>query len=281
MGKFHILVKDDPPSGQLRKLIEALQKRFILQPVIIDKTDLKNLSLFQQTRFIVISSYQATKGYELIKALRLSNTQPLTPIILLTRSGCAPARLRSIRFEPDAYTRWPAQISTTIDLIENVVEGLEHSVAYEGLRKKFVFHVQNELRFLFRVNNIITNQFIQLGLEDDEIVNLRLTLDELGTNAIRHGNRNEPDKMVTIRCLIYQDHIFISIEDQGPGFEVSDIPDPTNRERILLPSGRGIFIARQLMDNVQYNETGNRVEFVKDLSSKSEKTTSAHSDQTW
>jgi anti-sigma regulatory factor (Ser/Thr protein kinase) len=62
----------------------------------------------------------------------------------------------------------------------------------------------------------------------------------------------------------------VTIQDSGPGFDVSAIPDARDAERIALPSGRGILLMRSFMDVVNYNETGNRVTLVKFRSSNPE-----------
>ena len=59
------------------------------------------------------------------------------------------------------------------------------------------------------------------------------------------------------------DGIVITIADDGPGFDVSSLPDPTDPENLIRPSGRGILFMRMFMDDVRYNATGNRVTLVK------------------
>jgi len=275
MGKFLILVSKDPPSNQALALINAIEQKLDYEPVIKTRFDLKDLDFVDQLDLIVITPGLSVKGYELIKTLKLGFSHPLLPVMMLTKSGHPPTTVKGIRIEPDVYARWPSSVASIAGQASTVIESRREEFQCAGLRKKLILHVQNELRYLFKVNNLISSQFSQIGLAEDEIVNLRLTLDELGTNAIRHGNRNIHDKMVIIRCLIYETYLSIAIEDQGPGFCVSEIPDPTATERILLPSGRGIFIARQLMDKVQYLGSGNCVEISKKLAKSPETTTSA------
>jgi anti-sigma regulatory factor (Ser/Thr protein kinase) len=101
---------------------------------------------------------------------------------------------------------------------------------------------------------------------------------EMLMNAIEHGGRNNPDLFVTLTCIQTSDRVLVQIADPGPGFDlktlkhaaVSNPPDGTNtehaeiRERAgIRPGGYGIFMARQMVDELIYNEPGNQVLLVK------------------
>lgn len=88
---------------------------------------------------------------------------------------------------------------------------------------------------------------------------IRLALDEAIVNAIKHGNGFSPDKTVRISCLIEDQFLRVEIEDQGPGFRLEDVPDPTEEENLERPCGRGIMLIRSFMSYVEYNPTGNKV----------------------
>lgn len=88
---------------------------------------------------------------------------------------------------------------------------------------------------------------------------IRLALDEAIVNAIKHGNGFSPDKSVRVNCLIEDQFMRVEIEDQGPGFCLEDVPDPTEEENLERPCGRGIMLMRSFMSHVEYNETGNKV----------------------
>lgn len=88
---------------------------------------------------------------------------------------------------------------------------------------------------------------------------IRLALDEAIVNAIKHGNGFSPDKTVRVKCLIEDQLLQVEIEDQGPGFCLEDVPDPTEEENLERPCGRGIMLMRSFMSHVEYSPTGNRV----------------------
>ena len=92
-----------------------------------------------------------------------------------------------------------------------------------------------------------------------DVFGIRLALEEALVNAIKHGNGLDPDKTVRVNCLIEDDLLRVEIEDQGPGFNMGDVPDPTADENLERPCGRGIMLIRSFMTSVEYNAKGNRV----------------------
>jgi serine/threonine-protein kinase RsbW len=92
-----------------------------------------------------------------------------------------------------------------------------------------------------------------------DVFGIRLALDEAIVNAIKHGNQLDPEKTVRINCLIQSDLFRVEIEDQGSGFQLEDVPDPTDDENLERPCGRGIMLMRSFMSRVEYNSLGNHV----------------------
>jgi serine/threonine-protein kinase RsbW len=94
-------------------------------------------------------------------------------------------------------------------------------------------------------------------------------MEEALVNAIKHGNRMDPNKSVRIACRISHRKIRIEIEDQGSGFQPESVPDPTADENLERPCGRGIMLMRAFMNLIEYNEAGNRVVLEKHRSAES------------
>ena len=92
-----------------------------------------------------------------------------------------------------------------------------------------------------------------------DLFSVRLALEEALANAIKHGNQMDPNKSVHISCHIDEHRIRLVVEDEGQGFQLNDVPDPTTEENLDKPSGRGIMLIRSFMSLVEYNETGNRL----------------------
>jgi len=94
---------------------------------------------------------------------------------------------------------------------------------------------------------------------DRDLFGVRLALEEALVNAIKHGNGMDPAKEVHIVCSFDDDRVTIVIEDEGPGFDVAQVPDPTADENLDKPGGRGIMLMRSFMSRVEYNDSGNRL----------------------
>jgi serine/threonine-protein kinase RsbW len=88
---------------------------------------------------------------------------------------------------------------------------------------------------------------------------LRVALSEALANAIVYGNRLDPAKRVDVSVLITDDVLTVCVCDQGEGFDPAQIPDPTAPGRVELDTGRGLFLIRQLFDEVRFNDRGNSI----------------------
>ena len=97
------------------------------------------------------------------------------------------------------------------------------------------------------------------------LFDIKLCVEEAIRNAILHGSKSNAKLPVEISYVIEMDRIKITILDKGNGFNVNDLPDPTNMKNLYKESGRGVYIIRRLMDSVKYNEKGNCVTMEKKL----------------
>ena len=106
-----------------------------------------------------------------------------------------------------------------------------------------------------RIINVLESQ----SYSDHDLFGVRLALEEALVNAIKHGNGMDPDKQVHIDCRFEVDRVRIVIEDEGGGFDVEAVPDPTADENLDKPGGRGIMLMRSFMNRIEYNDLGNRL----------------------
>ncbi len=109
------------------------------------------------------------------------------------------------------------------------------------------------------VQERIVGMMEHCGFPPRDVFGVRLALEEALVNAIKHGNQMDPTKFVRVICRVDEEHVRVAIEDQGPGFDISTVPDPTDEENLDKPGGRGIMLMRAFMSLVEYNETGNRL----------------------
>jgi len=120
---------------------------------------------------------------------------------------------------------------------------------------------------------VVSDRMAQLaGLDEDAIHWIGVAVRESVINAIKHGNREDYGKMVTVEFAMAPSkdprELVVRVLDQGEGFDPEDIADPLAPENILKSSGRGIFFMRNFMDDVTLKraaEGGMEVRMVKKL----------------
>jgi len=97
--------------------------------------------------------------------------------------------------------------------------------------------------------------------------NFRVSLTEALSNAMLYGNSKDPSKRVLVEVALQAGRLEARVTDQGAGFDPAIVPDPTSPENLTKPCGRGLFLMRQLLDEVSYNDQGNQVTLVLRLES--------------
>ncbi|MBA7517141.1 Anti-sigma F factor [subsurface metagenome] len=85
---------------------------------------------------------------------------------------------------------------------------------------------------------------------------------EAVNNAIIHGNKSNPEKVVNIRIYKTKKELHIIVKDEGEGFDYKNVPDPTAPENIENIHGRGFFLMTKLSDKIVFYENGSRVELI-------------------
>jgi len=128
-------------------------------------------------------------------------------------------------------------------------------------RRDFVLPSVPESREV--VERAVMEALERRGCGEEVLFAVRLALEEAVVNAIRHGNKLDPEKKIFVSYLVEDARLTVSVEDEGPGFDLDSVPDPTAEENLEADHGRGILLMRVYMDEVVYNERGNRVTLTK------------------
>ena len=103
------------------------------------------------------------------------------------------------------------------------------------------------------------------GFDEDTASHIAMAVREAAVNAVLHGNAYDPNKHFTAAFETTTDDLIIRITDQGPGVNLDTLPDPLAPENILRGSGRGIFLIKAFMDEVDFRHThpGTQVTLIK------------------
>jgi serine/threonine-protein kinase RsbW len=109
------------------------------------------------------------------------------------------------------------------------------------------------------VENAIDETTTILGISQDSYGKILVSTMEAVNNAILHGNRSDPKKIVEIVITYKTNELKIKVADEGQGFRPENIPDPTIPENIEALNGRGVYLMSHLADKIKYNKKGNSV----------------------
>jgi serine/threonine-protein kinase RsbW len=113
---------------------------------------------------------------------------------------------------------------------------------------------------LRKVEKFVDEVSAELSLNDEIYGNLLIAALEAANNAIVHGNNGQEDLDVDILLTKEKTRIVLRVQDQGPGFDYKNIPDPTAPENIEKINGRGVFLMQKLSDQIEFFENGSIVE---------------------
>ncbi len=128
--------------------------------------------------------------------------------------------------------------------------------------KKYSIEIESDPNNLITVEEFVNYFAKDLGVNDNKMNGLLLSVTEATTNAIIHGNKCDANKKVFINVFVENDKIIIKVKDEGEGFNPENIPDPTEPQNLLKDSGRGVYLMRVYMDDLKYNATPDGMETI-------------------
>lgn len=116
------------------------------------------------------------------------------------------------------------------------------------------FHLTIGSRFenIELVQAVLSDALSAYDLDDESRHWIDLAVREAVANAIKHGNRLEPEKRVEIELELEDGQLVVRVRDQGEGFDPEELGDPLAPENRMRPNGRGIFYMKSFMDDIQY-----------------------------
>ena len=126
-------------------------------------------------------------------------------------------------------------------------------------------YVPSSLRWVHTLHAVITEILSQMALDEESSDQINLAVVEAGTNAIKHGNQEDPEKRAYFEFIIQPERFTVVIQDQGQGFDREQVPDPMQPENLFKSSGRGLFLIESCMDDVTYEKSGTLIRMVKRL----------------
>jgi serine/threonine-protein kinase RsbW len=131
------------------------------------------------------------------------------------------------------------------------------------MESRHELELPNDLGAIERSVEYLLERCRDAGFEGGRLrLNFRVGVAEALANAMMYGNDRDPAKHVKLEAWCAADHVRVRITDQGTGFDPGSLPDPTLPQNLSRSHGRGVYLIRELMDKVEFNEQGNSVEMV-------------------
>ncbi|MCE3229475.1 MAG: ATP-binding protein [Bacteroidetes bacterium] len=114
----------------------------------------------------------------------------------------------------------------------------------------------NNLRLVERLVDDVCQIY---NVNEDSYGNILIAVTEAVNNAINHGNKNNPDKIVQIGFESANKQLIFHIKDEGQGFDYQNLPDPTDPDNLEKVHGRGVFLMKHLADKLEFKDNGKEV----------------------
>jgi serine/threonine-protein kinase RsbW len=203
----------------------------------------------------------------------LETTQPVSELqrrCLLTpvsaNGSSQPDVVKAFKLGAANYLRLPYNKD---DLREIVEHTLSYKLKYVDdptmlayIHEKIEFELPSDLSLMNGVLQYLLERVSRLGLIRPERSNLFIALDEAFVNAVKHGNKSNPHKLIRITAELSPKEACFTVEDEGDGFNIQEIPDPCDPANLFKSSGRGVLLIYNIMHDVDNTAPGNRVKRV-------------------
>jgi DNA-binding NarL/FixJ family response regulator/anti-sigma regulatory factor (Ser/Thr protein kinase) len=245
---------------------------------------------------ILLMDMQDVEGSALDFLDTMRRKHALVSVVVLLRRDDAPV-FQALRHGAVNYVPWSYLASELSDIVESVllageVRRCKNRLLAHVVRQEMAFAIGNDTTLIPGIISLFQEMLVGIGICDTaDSIRVNMAMEEALLNAIYHGNlevsstlRNDPergdepyreeierrrrvppfrDRRVHVSASFSPTEAQFVISDQGPGFDPSSLPDPTDPANIELASGRGLLLIRTFMDDVQHNAVGNEITMVK------------------
>jgi len=126
--------------------------------------------------------------------------------------------------------------------------------------KLYTLQLPSKEESITKLEDLIESLSDTYNISDDTFANMMTCLNEALINAIKHGNKMDPNKKVIINAEVDNRRVIWTVTDEGTGFDYVHLADPTAPENVENLTGRGVFIMKHLADQCIFNTSGNEVE---------------------
>ena len=296
--KNKILVIDD--EEDIRRLISFRIKRFTDYDVINAGDGEEGFKTFmsnQDSIDLVITDIKMPKknGIELLRSIKA--VDPSMGVIIISGHGNMEDTIEALRSGAINFFRKPIDMKEMLNVIQKYFKIKKSEILVYDVCKYLIteykeFSLPNDLNLITAVIEQLTNNLVGNRIVKKQMLNnIKFALREMIINAIEHGNlgitykeksqyldnmgnmlnlideraklEENKNKKILITYQLNEEKVIYQINDEGKGFNMDDIPDPTDPNNILKSHGRGIMMSRLYFDDFFYNDIGNQLTMIK------------------
>lgn len=228
-------------------------------------------------------------GLQLVRALHAEF--PLLPVILMTAKGSEEIAVQALGCGASSYVPKRALSMGLAETVRIVLDAarsrkLRHNVFSFMVQTESLFSVGHEHGSVTAMVEYFRDSLEMMEIvHSDNLTRVCTALTEAMINSIDHGNLELDSKLlegddpaeyrklrakrlkeaphanrkITISARLTRDEAVFAIEDEGPGFDITKVPDPTDPENLMRPCGRGLLLIRTFIPDVTYNAKGNKI----------------------
>jgi DNA-binding response OmpR family regulator len=277
MNRKALIVEDERDTGEL--LIEILRRRNLDATLLLEGKPAVPWVYANQPDLILLDlMLPDIDGYSICEELKLDRETNLVPVIMVTARDQHSDRIHGLQVGANFYLTKPFSVEQLNSAINDVFAWRD-DMERRGTSGEIHFQLQSDTQYLEELNHLLASLFLFSGLTQTQIRQLTTAVSEIGTNAIEWGHQKDANRIVTVTYQIDPEKVAIVVRDTGPGFNPKQLAhaaqpeDPTKhimvREALgIRDGGFGILMARGLVDDLQYNETGNEVKLIKYFAAK-------------
>jgi serine/threonine-protein kinase RsbW len=264
MEKRRILIVDN--NDELRVLLEQALGRLGHEVVVTGERD-KALRREDLDSFDLIISDLSEAEINGEPISELHRKHLVTPLGEEFKEFKGRGVIKAFKMGAANYLRSPYNREELREIVEQTLAQklryVNEPSIFSHVHEKIEFELPSDLALMNGVLEYLQERVAKLGLIRPERSNLFVALDEAFVNAVKHGNKNDLTKLVKITAELSPNEAAFTVEDEGEGFDIREIPNPCDPENLFRTSGRGVLLIYNIMDEVEYNAQGNRVKMIK------------------
>jgi YesN/AraC family two-component response regulator len=228
------------------------------------------IDIIQKEKIDLVITDLQMHGIDGMKLLEYIQTEfPEVLVIIISAYGTIETTVKALKKGAYNFISKPIQIHEFIKMIDKVSEKINlikrNYLVHHYSKDILQFKIPSKIEFVQGVSDHLQKTLDNMGYERNmqSRMVVPFALEEALKNAVEHGNMKNETKKIYIECHVDDEKVNITVEDEGKGFDISQVPDPIYLEQIDNSEGRGLLLIKCYMDEVYHNDKGNKITMIK------------------